>query len=73
MLPMMANPAVEPSARWALMIPDAMPARSGGTDDIATLVAGVTARPPAAAHTGQTDENQYQGAADAGAQARSAR
>ena len=36
---MMANPAVEPSARCALRMPDAMPARSAGTDAIATLVA----------------------------------
>ena len=42
---MMAKPAVEPRARCALMIPDAMPARSGGIDAMATLVVGASARP----------------------------
>ena len=45
---MMAKPAVEPRARWALMIPDAMPARSAGTDAIATFVVGDSAKPVAA-------------------------
>ena len=44
---MMAKPAVEPRARWALMMPEAMPERSGGIDAIATFVVGATASPPA--------------------------
>ena len=43
-----AKPVVEPSARCALMIPDAMPARSGGTEAMATFVVGAMARPAAA-------------------------
>ena len=45
---MIAKPAVEPSARCELRIPDAMPDRSGGIDPIASLVADGTASPPAA-------------------------
>ena len=45
---MIAKPAVDPSARCELRIPDAMPDRSGGIDPIASLVADGTASPPAA-------------------------
>ena len=43
-----AKPTVDPIARCALMIPDAMPARSGGTADIASDVIGVRQRAPPA-------------------------
>ena len=39
--PSTANPAVEPSARCALMMPDAIPERSAGTAVIASEVIGV--------------------------------
>ena len=48
MLPMMANPAVDPMARCALRMPEAIPERSGGIDPMASLVAAATAKPPAA-------------------------
>ena len=46
-LPMIAKPAVDPSARWALNIPDAIPDRSGGIEPIASLVAAATDVPEA--------------------------
>ena len=54
---MMAKPAVEPRARCALMMPDAMPERSAGIDAMATLVVGASARPPAVADEDQADED----------------
>ena len=62
---MMAKPAVEPRARCALMMPDAMPARSGGIDDMATLVVGASARPPAGADERETEEDDDERPADA--------
>ena len=64
---MMAKPAVEPSARCALMIPDAMPARSGGIEDMATFVVGATARPPAAPTSARPKQDDERRPADAGA------
>ena len=52
---MIAKPAVEPSARCALRIPDAMPDRSGGIAPIASLVAAATDRP-----AGGADEHERQ-------------
>src|SRR5437764_783303 len=43
--PSTANPTVEPSARCALMMPDAIPARSAGTVVIASDVIGVRHNP----------------------------
>src|SRR5207248_3066866 len=53
--PSTAKPTVESIARWALMIPDAMPARSGGTAVMASDVIGVRqSAPPRAAKTKPT-------------------
>jgi len=53
--PSTAKPTVEPIARCALMIPDAMPARSGGTAVMASDVIGVRqSAPPRAAKTKPT-------------------
>ena len=57
MLPMIAKPAVEPSARCELRIPDAMPDRSGGIEPIASLVADGTASPPAAPHEREPEQH----------------
>ena len=50
---MMAKPAVEPRARCALMMPDAMPARSAGIDDMATFVVGASGQT-----AGRADEDE---------------
>ena len=63
---MIAKPAVEPSARCALMMPEAMPERSGGIEDIASLVVGAIERPPPAPTSAEAEHDDHERSADAG-------
>ena len=63
---MIAKPAVDPRARCALMMPEAMPERSGGIEDIASLVVGAIESAAPAPTSTEPEHDDHERSADAG-------